>query len=40
LLAVSVYLLSVNVALTDCAAVIVTEQAPVPEHAPPQPVNV
>jgi hypothetical protein len=32
--------LSANVAVTDCAAVIVTTQAPVPEHAPLQPVNV
>ncbi len=30
----------VNVAVTVLAASIVTSQAPVPEHAPPQPVNV
>jgi hypothetical protein len=28
-----------KLALTDCAEFMVTEQAPVPEHAPPQPLN-
>jgi hypothetical protein len=36
----SVYVLSVNVAVTDAAAVIVTAQVPVPVQAPPQPVKV
>jgi hypothetical protein len=40
LLAVSVYVLIVNVAVTVRAWLIVTVQVPVPEHAPPQPVNV
>jgi hypothetical protein len=29
-----------KVAVTDCAALIVTTQLPVPEHAPLQPANV
>ena len=29
-----------NVAVTDCAALIGTKQVPVPEHAPLHPVNV
>src|SRR5439155_26050177 len=41
LLTVSVTLCSVKVAVTPCAALIVTEHAPVPEQPPPlQPVNV
>jgi hypothetical protein len=32
--------LAVKVAVTDWAAVIVTLQLPVPEHAPPQPLKV
>jgi hypothetical protein len=38
--AVSTYVLSANVAVTDFAASIVTTQAPVPVHAPLHPVNV
>ena len=35
-----VVLSKANVAVTDLAALMVTEQVPVPEHAPPQPVKV
>ena len=31
--------MSVNVAVTDCAALMETVQVPVPEHAPDQPAN-
>ena len=33
----TVTVVRLNVALTDCAALIVTEQVPVPAHAPPHP---
>ncbi len=34
---VTVTVVATNAALTDCAEFMVTEQAPVPVHAPPQP---
>jgi hypothetical protein len=37
---VKLYIEVVKVAVTDFAAVIVTVQVPVPEHAPDQPVKV
>jgi len=40
LVTLSVYVLSVNVAVTLAAAVIVTEHVPLPVQAPPQPVKV
>ena len=36
---VTVTVVRLKVALTDCAALIVTEQAPVPAQAPPHPAN-
>jgi len=35
----TVTVVALNVAVTDCAAVMLTVQAPVPEQAPPQPTN-
>lgn len=36
---VTVTVVALKAALTDCAEFMVTEQVPVPVHAPPQPAN-